>query len=162
MKKKIEITEEEAIQYYNSSNDNGFKALLEKQFGVGFWKPKNIINQVKDFNDILRISGSKLEDILPYKNPRNKKQISQNNFAKIQLIEEVLNQGWAPDWNNHNEYKYYPYFEHKIQGGWVYCGYCDRNFSSFTAEVAYFKSPELAIFVGKTFIKEYSDFLNRY
>jgi len=161
MKKKIEITEEEAIQYYNSSNDNGFKALLEKQFGVGFWKPKNIINQVKDFNDILRISGSKLEDILPYKNPRNKKQISQNNFAKIQLIEEVLNQGWAPDWNNHNEYKYYPYFEHKIQGGWVYCSYC-FHYCSSNAEVAYFKSPELAIFVGKTFIKEYSDFLNRY
>ena len=162
MKKKIEITEEEAIQYYNSSNDNGFKALLEKQFGVGFWKPKNIINQVKDFNDILRISGSKLEDILPYKNPRNKKQISQNNFAKIQLIEEVLNQGWAPDWNNHNEYKYYPYFEHKLQGGWVCCVCRVRYYCSSIAVVAYFKSSELAIFAGKTFIKEYSNYLNRY
>jgi len=161
MKKKIEITEEEAIQYYNSSNDNGFKALLEKQFGIGFWKPKNIMDQVKDFNDILRIAGKKLEEILPYNKPTNKKQEAQNNFAKIQLIEEILNEGWLPNWNNHNEYKYYPYFEHKVRGGWEHCGRGGRHCVSY-AEVAYFKSSFLATFAGKTFIKEYSNYLNRY
>lgn len=29
---------------------------------------------------------------------------------KLEVITAALNEGWSPDWNNTNEYKYYPYF----------------------------------------------------
>jgi hypothetical protein len=32
-------------------------------------------------------------------------------MAKMYLIAEALNDGWQPDWNNDDEYKYYPWFD---------------------------------------------------
>ena len=29
---------------------------------------------------------------------------------KLETITEALNEGWRPDWNNTNEYKYFPWF----------------------------------------------------
>ena len=48
MTKQLDITLEEAIKYYNSSSDNGFKQLLEDKFGKSFWKPKEITDVVYD------------------------------------------------------------------------------------------------------------------
>ena len=31
-------------------------------------------------------------------------------FLKLRIITAALNQGWAPDWTNSNEWKYYPWF----------------------------------------------------
>jgi hypothetical protein len=32
-------------------------------------------------------------------------------YFKLVTIAEALNEGWTPDWSNHNEYKYWPYFK---------------------------------------------------
>ena len=59
----------------------------------------------KNWKDVLRYSGKKESDILPWKNPKNKQQVSQNAFAKIQVISEVLNEGWSPNFKDLRENK---------------------------------------------------------
>ncbi len=78
-------------------------------------------------------------------------------YLRIKQIEKFFNQGWKPNWKNQSEYKYYPYFSIGSGGGLVYYGcsfYCD----GFYGEPAFYKDKEPAIFVGKTFIKEYQSY----
>ena len=157
--KTVEIPEELIKQGYEAANSEQ-KQLIEKYFTITVVKP--ITERVKNFEDILEISGKSLEEIIPWKNAKTKIQKSQNTYAKIQLIEEVLNERHIFDFNNSNEYKYYPYFKwDKVRSCWVYCSSFYFS-SSSSAEVAYFKTSYLAEFAGKTFIKEYNDYLNRY
>lgn len=159
MTKTLKISDSKALELYKTANKE-LKEILEETFTKEFFEPKDIMKVVKNFDDILRISGKKLEDIHPFKNPRTNKQKSQNAFARILLIEEVLNEGWIPDWNNKNEYKYYPYFEFRAHVGWVFC-LCRRYYCVSFGSVAYFKNSNLAIFAGKIFIEDYKEFLNR-
>ena len=83
-------------------------------------EPKNIMERVKSFEDACKIKGVCPEDELPYPCPKNKKQKAMNSEAKRWLIAEVLCEGWEADYDNSNQYKYYPYFK-KVRGsGFVY------------------------------------------
>ena len=155
---KIELEESLILQGYSEA-DSKQKKLLEKYFTISV--PKNIMERVKNFDDVLKIAGKTEEDILPWKNPKTKQQISQNAFAKIQLISEVLNEGWIPNFNNSSEYKYYPWFEKKSPpcGSWC-LGYV--SFYSSGGGLGFgcsYKTEQLAKFAANTFIKEYIDYL---
>lgn len=150
--KYVEIPEELLKKGYKEANDKQ-KKLIEKYFKIE--KPKGLLKEIKDFNDILKISGKTLKDILIYPNPKTKKEIRLNAFNKIELIKEVLNGEWEEDWNNGNQYKYYPYFTSRVGFAFDVCGLCSYDFGSV---VAFYKSKEIAEFVGKTFLKEYKEF----
>lgn len=155
---KIEVEDKDIVQGYNEANSDQ-KKLIEKHFKIN--TPKKIIDRVKNFDDILDIAGLTLEEVIPWKNTKTKKQESQNAFAKLQLIEEVLLEGYKFDWNNSSEYKYFPYFTFKARGeGLVYCSYHYSGSPDF-AVAAYYKTSDLAEWAGKTFIKEYEEFQNR-
>ena len=77
-------------------------------------------------------------------------------YKVIKDIERYFNQGWKPNWKNTDEYKFYPYFSVTFGGELVYdcCYYCS---SRFDGEVAFYKTSEIATFVGKYFTKEYQN-----
>src|SRR6187402_1946169 len=153
--KEVEISEEMLQDGYKAA-DASQKKLIEKYFTIS--TPKKLMDKIKNFQDVLDLAGVEEEDILPYKKATTRNQKRLNALAKIQLVEEVLNEGWVADFSN-SDYKYYPYFEKKAGSGWV-CN-CYVNLSSFSIAVAiYFKTSELATFAGKTFIKEYQEFIN--
>ena len=155
---KIEVGEKELLEGYAAA-DMPLKKLIKEYFEINI--PKSIIKQVGDFDDILRISGKKLKDIIPWKEPKNKQQISQNAFAKIQLISEVYNEGWIPDFNNSNESKYFPYFEKNAPGGWGFCGSCSYGWSSFCRYGfgSLFKTRELSDNAGIKFLSIFKEYL---
>jgi hypothetical protein len=155
--KVLKIEDNTARKIYKTA-DAELKMLLEENFGVSFFSQK-ITDRVKTWEDVLEISGRDEEDILPYFKPRDKRERSINAFAKIQLISEVLNQDWTADLNNHNQYKWYPWFEKK-SSGWVLTsdGY-SISFGSSVGSGFFYKSEELALFAGKTFIDIYNDYL---
>lgn len=70
-----------------------------------------------------------------YQNPKSKKKVRVNAFCKVELIKEVINEGWEEDWNNHSQSKFYPWFNFASHGGFGFddsFGYsCD--FSSAVA-----------------------------
>lgn len=158
MEKILKITSKEALKLYKESNDK-FKILLEESFGKQIFSSK-LIDRIKCFDDILEELNCDELDIIPYKTPKNKKQKSQNAFAKIQAISEVLNEEEILDFNNKNNYKYYPYF-YKENNGWVLdSGADDGSLGASAGFGCYFKSSELALFAGKVFRDIYLDYIS--
>lgn len=157
MKKKLELEESQAKKIYKSA-DSELKTILESTFGKEFFSDK-ITDRIKTWEDVLEVLDLDEGDILPYLKPKTKEQKAINAFAKIQKISEVLNEGWIPDYNNTNQYKFYPYFEKKSLGwsvgsfpvGGVCCS--GMGFGSL------YKSSELALYAGNQFLDIYKDYL---
>lgn len=155
---EIDISEELLLKAYNEA-DNKQKKFLEKFFVIN--TPKKLLDGIKSFDDILKIGGETLENVIPYSHPKTKRQKRLNAVARIQFAEEILNEGWIPNWKDSSEYKYYPYFEYKVLGGWCFFFSYDCYFSISIAVPAYFKSKEISDFVGKLLIEDYKEFINR-
>lgn len=155
--KQLVIEEKEARSLYKDSSKE-FKIILENTFGKEYFY-ENIINKIKSFKDILKLSNKTEEEILPWKFPRNKQQISQNALAKIQLISEVLNEGININFLDNKQYKYRPWFERKASG-WVVDSCAAYGYSGSDGGFGlYYKSEKLALFAGNTFLDIYIDFL---
>ena len=155
--KNLKINELNAKKLYPTASPE-FKQMLIDSFGESFFTEK-IIDRIKNFDGILNILGKSYSDILPYKTPKTKAQISQNAFAKIQCITEVYNEGWIQDLTNYNQYKYYPCFKKNALDRWVFC-YCFAwNSVAFGGFGSYFKTPELANDASTKFIDIYNDYL---
>lgn len=93
---------------------------------------------------------------------------------KLETITEALNEGWRPDWNNTNEWKYYPYFrilpgQGKDQDGESYGAFAGLAYAfSYDAATSTdanigsrlcFPNHELAAYAGDTFRDLYAQIL---
>jgi len=80
-------------------------------------------------------------------------------YTKLIIIARALNKGWSPNWNDSNEYKYYPWFKMNTSGSGLsddgYDGW--GTISSVPARLC-FKSSELAEYAGKQFIELYTEY----
>lgn len=116
--------------------------------------PKDIMERVKTFEDACETKGVSPEDELPYANPKNKKQKALNAVAMLWLIAEVLCEGWEADYNNSNQYKYYPYFKKVGGSGFGFsnagCG-CDYTRTYIGSRLC-FPNEKLAKYFGTQFI----------
>jgi len=105
--------------------------------------PDNLFEKIKTYKDVCLELGEKEETC---------------SYLKIKQIEKLFSQGWKKDWSNRFQCKYYPAFE--ITGsGWVYF-YSDCYYSISNCGVAFYPDEKTSSFCGKTFIKEYTEFLN--
>lgn len=153
------ITLENALKAYRKADAVG-RALLEDLHGKETFRAAlNIMERVASFQDICDISGVMS---CTFELPRNasRKQIRKNAGDMLELIIEVLNEGWEPDYSNSNEQKWYPYFEYnKRTGRFSYSGYVYDNVYSFVGSRLVFKNRALAEFAGKLFIDIYNDYM---
>ncbi len=83
---------------------------------------------------------------------------------KLVIIAEALNDGWLPNWLDHSEYKYYPWFyvdanAKTAASGFSYNGCAYWDTATAAPGRLYFKNRELAIYAGKKFKKLYRDYL---
>ena len=80
-------------------------------------------------------------------------------YYALTKIAEALNDGWKPNWNDSNEYKYYPYFD--MRSGSFDGAVCDiwRSDSSVGSRLC-FKNLELAEYSWKQFEFIYKELLN--
>lgn len=69
---------------------------------------EEIIDRVKTYEDACKVLGVE---------PINEQNAKAQGFRsdeiarrKLETIAAALNEGWKPDWNNTDQYKYYPYF----------------------------------------------------
>lgn len=78
-------------------------------------------------------------------------------FQNLCIIIEALNEGWRPDWDNQNEYKYYNYFYMKDGFSFSYVLYC--HFTATTVPSALcFKSRELAEHMSNIAFNEFKEY----
>ena len=69
----------------------------------------SIIEKIKTFEDAMNATGRKeVPDFSSF--PEDMRKHFEALF-KMVVIAEALNEGWKPDWDNYNEYKYYPWFD---------------------------------------------------
>ena len=111
MEEKISIQKENVLNAYNHASEEQ-KALLENMFGKDMFKPKNIMERVKTFEDAIAILGENHTLVKEYFGVvYNNIVITKNLIAylKLRIICAALNDGWKPTFHD-GECRYYPWF----------------------------------------------------
>jgi hypothetical protein len=86
----------------------------------------------KTFEEACSNRGYDAEKILPdVSNFPEVHQKAITSYAKLIVISECINEGWKPDWNDGDEYKYYPWFDMEVD---------DNNPSGFRFHAAAYAS----------------------
>ena len=125
---------------------------------------EEITDRVKSYADACKVLGIE---------PMNEQNMKAQGFRpdevarrKLETITEALNEGWKPDWNNTDQYKYYPYFfvreNAKAEGtaGLSYA-YTLITATSSTANLGSrlcFKTEAMSDYAAATFADLYTDF----
>jgi hypothetical protein len=80
-------------------------------------------------------------------------------YRLLVMLAKSLNEGWRPDWNDHSESKYYPWFEMGGSSGFRFDA-CDLWYtnSNVGSRLCY-KTRELAEHAGKNFLEVYERFM---
>jgi hypothetical protein len=153
------------METLNISKDNALKAfnegcsdvqkVLSNLFGPETFKPKNIMERVKTYEDACKVLGLNPSDQLPSTNSKDAAAIIA--YAKLFIIARALNEGWVPDWNNSSQYKYYPWFDMRAGSGFSNDVYGGSYTTSGVGSRLCFKSEELARYAGKQFLSIYKD-----
>ena len=117
---KIEIKKENVLAAYDTARKAGADStmkVLESLFGAETFKPKNIMERIKTFEDALNELGDKHPLVLQYRfNFNNEGGWTDDMYArefeaylKLRIITAALNEGWEPQFTE-DEWRYYPYF----------------------------------------------------
>ena len=111
MKDKVSIKKEYVLNAYNHASEEQ-KALLESMFGKDMFKPKNIIERVKTFEDACEVLGEEHPYVQEYRGVANINfDFTQDIIAylKLRIICASLNEGWKPTFDG-SRCRYYPWF----------------------------------------------------
>ena len=151
MKKVIlSLSFDEAKLLHNGASQER-KLELEELFPE--LKPISIIDRVKTYEDALEVLR---RDHFDEKNlyPR---EIARR---KLEIIIEALNEGWEPDLSNHQEYKWYCYFNGSVASLGFSSSYASPAIASATIGVRFcLKSKKLADYIGNNFKNLYEEML---
>lgn len=110
----LNINKENVLNAYGTSTDEQ-KALLEIIFGKETFKPKNIMDRIKTFEDACDELGSEHPMVLAYQysNLRDEEVADENKdviaYLKLRIIVAALNEGWEPQFIP-GEYRWCPYY----------------------------------------------------
>jgi len=123
-------------------------------------KPKNITERIKSISDAIQELGEKDAEVIIYRKLISVFSLDVHVVQQQQMviITKALNEGWAPDWSDHSEYKYYPYFEMAGSSGFRFHDDAYWHSISYVGSRLCFKTRELAVHAGKTFAPLYKDY----
>ena len=126
---------------------------------------EEITDRVKTYEDACKVLGVE---------PINEQNAKAQGFRsdeiarrKLETIAAALNEGWKPDWNNTDQYKYYPYFyiQENAKGKGSAGLSCASTTNSASFTTAYFGSrlcfyaSRLARYAGNQFTDLYEQIL---
>ena len=126
---------------------------------------EEITDRVKSYTDACNVLGIE---------PMNEQDMKARGYRpdeiarrKLETITEALNEGWKPDWNNTDEYKYYPYFyikeNAKAQGtaglAYAYTKYSASYTFAYVGSRLCFKTEAMSDYAGRTFTELYEQIL---
>lgn len=133
--KNLNITAEAVKQAFKNAGKDG-KQVLTDLFGKQVSLYDNITERVKSFEDACQVLGisTNVPDVKGL--PRKHQKAIVANY-KLIIIAEALNEGWKPNWQDSDEYKYYPWFDMTNPAGvgfsfdlYGYGCVCDCRFSA--------------------------------
>lgn len=112
MENKLEVLKEDAVSAYNSASEEQ-KEILEQLFGKAVFRPADVRDRVKTFEDACEELGEDDDFVVQYnlfmENVNMGKCEDIISYLKIRIIVAALNEGWEPEFND-SEYRWYPWF----------------------------------------------------
>lgn len=147
---ELTVNKKSALKAWNEADNKG-KKLLENLYGKGTFENQNVMDRIKTFEDARDETGRPGVPDFSMLSKDMRKHFEA--LYKIIVISEALNEGWKPNWDDSNEYKYYPYFIMSPSS----FAFCDANYVYSLADAGSgsrlrFKTRELAEYAGKLFI----------
>lgn len=117
---------------------------------------QKITELVKNFKDACKLTGR--PDVPDFSNlPADMRKHFEAQYKMI-VIAEALNEGWMPDWNNYNEYKYYPWFEMSPSSfAFDVSVYAAADANAGSGSRLKFRTRELSEYAAKQFIDIWKD-----
>ena len=155
----LQIKQDSLLVAFRNAGKEG-KQVLSDLFGKQVALYDNITDRVKSFEDACQVLGISTNVPEVKGLPRKHQKAIIANY-KLIVIAEALNEGWKPNWQDSDEYKYYPWFDMSNPAG---VGYSNTNStaSNTRANVGSrlcLKNRELAIYFGQTFTDLFNDSL---
>lgn len=155
----LQIKQDSLLVAFRNAGKEG-KQVLSDLFGKQVALYDNITDRVKSFEDACQVLGISTNVPEVKGLPRKHQKAIIANY-KLIVIAEALNEGWKPNWQDSDEYKYYPWFDMSNPAG---VGYSNTsNAASYTtASIGSrlcLKNRELAIYFGQTFTDLFNDSL---
>lgn len=155
----LQIKQDSLLVAFRNAGKEG-KQVLSDLFGKQVALYDNITDRVKSFEDACQVLGISTNVPEVKGLPRKHQKAIIANY-KLIVIAEALNEGWKPNWQDSDEYKYYPWFDMSNPAG-VGFSYTDSTASASSANVGSrlcLKNRELAIYFGQTFTDLFNDSL---
>jgi hypothetical protein len=155
----LQIKQDSLLVAFRNAGKEG-KQVLSDLFGKQVALYDNITDRVKSFEDACQVLGISTNVPEVKGLPRKHQKAIIANY-KLIIIAEALNEGWKPNWQDSDEYKYYPWFDMSNPAGVGYsftthaASYAHANFGSRLC----LKNRELAIYFGQTFTDLFNDSL---
>lgn len=106
MNKEIQINQEKVLEAYKNASDEN-KKVLESLFGENMFKPKDIRERIKTFEDAARAIG--IVDVVNWEESYENAEPDILAYFKLRIICKALNEGWEPTFKE-DETRYYPWF----------------------------------------------------
>lgn len=188
MSNKITLIKKENVMKAYDKATSAQKELLENLFGREMFRPIDITERIKTFDDAVAILGHFNQAVVDYHalcNATCTKDILA--FAKLRVIVEALNEGWNPKFSK-DEHRYYLllsiYSKEKFDTLSEYyknrCSVVSRSYGNSNAVDSFvcasvhdaslspyahsssrlaFKTKELAEYCGNQFIDIWADYL---
>lgn len=155
----LQIKQDSLLAAFRNAGKEG-KQVLSDLFGKQVALYDNITDRVKSFEDACQVLGISTNVPEVKGLPRKHQKAIIANY-KLIVIAEALNEGWKPNWQDSDEYKYYPWFDMSNPAG-VGGSHTYNTASRTTAHVGSrlcLKNRELAIYFGQTFTDLFNDSL---
>ena len=155
----LQIKQDSLLVAFRNAGKEG-KQVLSDLFGKQVALYDNITDRVKSFEDACQVLGISTNVPEVKGLPRKHQKAIIANY-KLIVIAEALNEGWKPNWQDSDEYKYYPWFDMSNPAGVGY-SYTNGTASSTYAYIGSrlcLKNRELAIYFGQTFTDLFNDSL---
>ena len=116
----LQIKQDSLLVAFRNAGKEG-KQVLSDLFGKQVALYDNITDRVKSFEDACQVLGISTNVPEVKGLPRKHQKAIIANY-KLIIIAEALNEGWKPNWQDSDEYKYYPWFDMSNPAG-VGCSY---------------------------------------
>jgi hypothetical protein len=152
---ELKIKKETAKKIYSEVPDY-LKEILVETFGIDCFKKKDW-KDIKTFEDaceVLNITNDSCRPIFD-----EEEDPDEIAYKKLKVIVKAINQGWIPDWDNSNQYKYWPWFN--LSSGFGFsltdCRYALTL--TYVGSRLCFESREKSDYTANQFLDLYKEFL---
>jgi len=122
------------------------------------------MDKIKTFEDACAALNLKPELLPDVSALSEKHRKALTAHYKLIIVAEALNEGWQPNWNDSDEYKYFPWFEIEANDenpsgfGFSRTFYVRWRAGTAVGSRLCFKTRELAEYAGKQFSELYKEY----